>query len=156
MIVTPAIDELTAAGIPHRTVAYDHTPGAAYGPEAVAALGLDADQVFKTLVADTGDELLVAVVPVSCALDLKALAKAAGVKKASMAAVADAERSSGYVRGGISPFGQKRRLRTFVDETAFVFDEVNVSGGRRGLELVVAPRALVDVLDAVVADIAVA
>jgi Cys-tRNA(Pro)/Cys-tRNA(Cys) deacylase len=153
--MTPAVQQLQSADIDHRVVSYDHTPGAAYGPEAVAALGVDADQVFKTLVADTGDELLVAVVPVSCSLDLKALARSAGAKRAVMADPAVAERSSGYVRGGISPFGHRKPLRTFVDETAFLFDEVNVSAGRRGLELVVAPQALIEVLGATAADLGV-
>jgi Cys-tRNA(Pro)/Cys-tRNA(Cys) deacylase len=151
--MTPAVEQLVRAGIAHRLVTYEHTPGSAYGQEAVDALGLDADQVFKTLVADTGDELVVAVVPVSSSLDLKSLARAAGVKRLALAEVSAAERSSGYVRGGISPFGQRKPLRTFIDETAFVFAEINVSGGRRGLELVVAPQALVDVLGAVTADL---
>jgi len=153
--MTPAVDELVAAGVPHRTVTYEHTPGEAYGLQAVAALGLDPEQVFKTLVAGAADgELLVAVVPVSGSLDFKALARAAGAKRVAMADPADAERSTGYIRGGISPFGQRRRLRTFLDETAFVFDEINVSGGRRGLEITVAPQALVELLDATVADLA--
>jgi Cys-tRNA(Pro)/Cys-tRNA(Cys) deacylase len=94
------------------------------------------------------------VVPVSTRLDLKKLAQAAGAKRATMAEPAAAERSTGYVLGGISPFGQKRPLPTFVDETAQVFDEIMVSAGRRGLEVAVAPAALADVLDAQFPEIA--
>lgn len=149
--MTPAVDEVVAAEVNHRILEYDHVPGQPYGAEAAAALGVDADSVFKTLVARTGDgELVVGVVPVAGELDLKALARAAGTKRASMADPAEAERATGYVRGGISPLGQRRRLRTFVDESAFVFDEIMVSGGRRGLEIALSPADLVQMTDAVV------
>lgn len=115
---------------------------------------MDPLSVFKTLIAATSEgALVVAIVAVSGRLDLKALASAAGVKKAVMADPADAERSSGYVVGGISPFGQRKKLAAYVDETIFLSDEVCVSGGRRGLDLGLTPDALVSMLDAVVAPI---
>ena len=117
-------------------------------------LGVEPDIVFKTLMAelDSG-ELVVAVVPVSGRLGLKALAKAAGAKRATMAAVAAAERSSGYVAGGISPFGQRTERRTFIDETAEIMDHIYVSGGRRGLDLSLAPDDLIRLLGATIAPI---
>ncbi|MCP5026298.1 MAG: Cys-tRNA(Pro) deacylase [Actinomycetia bacterium] len=155
-LVTPAVDQLVVLGVAHRVLDYEHDPAASsFGDEAAAVLGLDPDQVFKTLLADvTGIGLVVGVVPVSTRLDLKGLARAAGGKKAVMADPAAAERSTGYVVGGISPFGQKRPLATFVDETAQVFDEVMVSAGRRGLEVAVAPGAFTQVLGAEFAEVA--
>lgn len=120
-------------------------------------LGLDPDVVFKTLMARLdGDRgpLVVAIVPVAAMLDLKALARAAGAKRAAMAAVADAERATGYVAGGISPLGQKRPHATFIDETAEICDRVYVSGGQRGLDISVEPSALIELLDATVAPLA--
>jgi len=153
--VTPAVDQLVAAQVPHEIVTYEQRAEGGYGLEAATALGIDPEQVFKTLVAETNNgELVVAIVPVSGHLDLKGLAKAAGAKKVAMADVAKAERSSGYVAGGISPFGHRKSLRTFLDETALVFDAISVSGGRRGMEITLAPQALVDVLRATVAPIA--
>lgn len=125
-----------------------------FGREAAEALGLSADEVFKTLVVvSESDELIVAVLPVSCQLSMKLVAVAAGVKRVSMCDPAVAERSSGYVVGGISPLGQRRRLRTVVDESAELFDVVYVSGGRRGLDIGLAPTDLIAVLDATVAPI---
>lgn len=150
MAKTPACVELDTAGVSYVLHPYDHDPTAdSYGMEAAEALGLDPDQVFKTLMAvlDTGD-LVVAIVPVSGRLNLKALARAAGAKRATMADVAVAERSSGYVAGGISPFGQRRRLPTWVDETAECVDVMFVSAGRRGLDLEIAPGDLLAVTDA--------
>ncbi len=154
--MTPAVDQLAAAGVEHEVVSYDHDPDAeSYGEDAVAALGLAPDEVFKTLLATLDDgSLVVAIVPVAGRLDLKALARVAGAKRATMADPATAERSTGYVVGGISPFGQRKPLRTFIDETAELFDLINVSGGRRGVEIRLAPTDLVAVLDAVVAEIA--
>ncbi len=153
--MTPAVDQLVAAQVPHQIVTYEQQGEGGYGREAATALGIDPDQVFKTLVAETNDgELVVGIVPVSGHLDLKGLAKAAGAKKVAMADIAKAERSSGYVAGGISPFGHRKPIRTFLDETAFIFDAINVSGGRRGMEITLAPQALVDVLHATVAPIA--
>ncbi len=147
--MTPATKELDRLGVTYRTVSYTHDPGAAsYGTEAAEALGLDPDSVFKTLLADVDGTLVVACVPVTGMLDLKALARAVGGKKAVMADPSLAERTTGYVVGGISPLGQRKRLATFIDELVDALDEVHVSGGRRGLEIALAPRDLVASLDA--------
>lgn len=153
---TPATRVLADAGIDHRVLPYEHDPAAeSYGLEAADALGLDPDQVFKTLLAELDtSELVVAIVPVSCRLDLKSLARLAGAKKAEMADPARAEKVTGYVVGGISPLGQKKQLRTFVDELAELSDEIFVSAGRRGLDLGVGPTELIAVLDATVGAIA--
>ena len=151
---TPALVALAAAGIEHTALTYEHAPGAGYGREAADALGLDPDRVFKTLLAEVDGELVVAVVPVSGTLDLKAQATALGAKKAVMAPVPVAERATGYVVGGISPLGQRTRHRTVVDESAELFDTVYVSGGRRGLDVGLAPDDLVRLTDALVADVA--
>lgn len=146
---------LDAAGIEYEQHKYHHDPAVtSYGEEAVDALGVEPDQVFKTLMAelDTG-ELIVAVVPVSGMLDLKLLASACGAKKATMARVEVAERSSGYVSGGISPFGQRNQRRTVLDETATICDAIFVSGGRRGLDISLRPIDLVNVVDAIIAPI---
>ena len=153
--MTPAVLELERANAEFEVVGYDHDAGAkSYGLEASEALGIGAEQVFKTLLARLGDgEHVVAIVPSDHLLDLKALGAAAGSKKAVMADPADAERITGYVVGGISPFGQRKRLRTFLDESAELFDRINVSGGRRGLELVVTPQLVLNVLAAQLADL---
>lgn len=152
---TPATVTLTAAGVTFSVHTYEHDPAApSYGVEAANALGLPAEQVFKTLVVDTGAGLAVGVVPVTGSLDLKALAAALGVKKVEMADPDAAERSTGYVLGGISPIGQKRRLPTVVDETCELFDIVYVSGGRRGLDLGIAPSDLLRLTDGTIAEIA--
>ncbi|MFL6175874.1 MAG: Cys-tRNA(Pro) deacylase [Ornithinibacter sp.] len=152
---TLATVALTAAGVAFSQHAYEHDPTArSFGLEAADVLGLPAEQVFKTLVVDTGAGLAVAVVPVAGQLDLKAMADAVGAKRVTMADPAAAQRSSGYVVGGISPIGQKRRLPTVVDESAELFDVVYVSGGRRGLDLGLSPADLVRVTGADVADIA--
>lgn len=151
---TPATVALAAAGVPFTQHAYEHDPGAgSFGLEAAEVLGLPPEQVFKTLVVDSGSGLAVAVVPVAGQLDLKALASALGVKRVTMADPAAAQRSSGYVVGGISPIGQKRPLPTVLDESAELFDVVYVSGGRRGLDLGLSPTDLLRVTGAVVADI---
>ncbi len=151
---TPATVALEKAGVTFTVHAYDHDPrSASYGLEAADALGLDPDAVFKTLLAEVDGELVVAVVPVSGQLDLKALASAVGGKRAAMADPAVAERTTGYVVGGISPIGQRRRLRTVVDESASALPAVYVSGGRRGVDLGLDPADLVRVLDAQVARI---
>ncbi|MCI0155269.1 Cys-tRNA(Pro) deacylase [Leifsonia shinshuensis] len=140
---TPASTALAAAGIPFTLHPYDHDPAApSYGLEAAEALGVDPERVFKTLLADTELGIMVGVVPVTGLLDLKALAAAVGAKRAVMADPAVAERRTGYVVGGISPIGQKTRHVTVVDETAQLFDTVFVSGGRRGLDLELAPADL--------------
>lgn len=154
--MTPAVKMLERARIAHRLLSYDHDPAAAsFGLEAAGALGLDPDAVHKTLVCSTPTgEMIVAVVPVSGDLDLKALASATGEKKVIMARPEDAQRSSGYVVGGISPLGQRRRLRTFIDTGALRLAEMFVSGGRRGLDIGLAPSDLVSVCGAELAPIA--
>jgi Cys-tRNA(Pro)/Cys-tRNA(Cys) deacylase len=142
--VTPAILTLRRSGTPHTVHRYDHDPSApSFGLEASQALGVDAGRVFKTLLADCGAQPVVAVVPVSRQLDLKLLAGVMGTKKAAMMPAQAAERATGYVVGGISPLGQRRRLQLVLDESALAFATVFVSGGRRGLEIELAPRALV-------------
>lgn len=140
---TPATVALTTAGLPFALHPYEHDPAAAsYGLEAAEALGVEPDRVFKTLLADTELGLVVGVVPVTGLLDLKALAAAVGAKRAGMADPAVAERRTGYVVGGISPIGQKTRHVTVVDETAQLFETVFVSGGKRGLDIELAPDDL--------------
>jgi len=152
--VTPAIVALQDAGISHRIFEYDRADDLHdFGREAADALGLDHDRVFKTLVVVADDELMVAIVPVSCQLSMKRVASAAGSKRATMCDPARAERSSGYIVGGISPIGQRKRLRTLIDETVELFDTVYVSGGKRGVDIGLAPADLVAVLDAIVAPI---
>lgn len=151
---TPATVALAGAGVPFSEHPYEHDPGAlSYGLEAADRLGLDSAQVFKTLLATLDGRLVVGVVPVSGQLDLKALAATLGGKRAELAAPADAERATGYVVGGISPVGQRRQHPTVVDESALLFDTVYVSGGRRGLDIGLAPADLVRVTGAVVAGI---
>ncbi|MEV4975844.1 Cys-tRNA(Pro) deacylase [Streptomyces scopuliridis] len=151
---TPATVALTAAGTPYTLHAYEHDPASpSYGEEAAEALGVSPDRVFKTLVADVDGELTVAVVPVAGSLDLKALAAAVGGKRASMADPATAERTTGYVRGGISPLGQRKRLRTVVDASAEAHATVCVSAGRRGLEVELSPADLAALTSAVLAPI---
>jgi len=142
--MTPAIDLLKKVRAAHAVHSYSHDPKApSYGLEAAEKLGLEPARVFKTLLAASEKgELLVAVVPVAGSLDLKALASAAGVKKAEMADPAAAQRATGYLLGGISPLGQKKRLRTFIDESARAFPTVFVSAGRRGLEVELAAEVL--------------
>ena len=143
--MTPAIHEAKKAGIPYRIHEYEHDPAAeSYGLEAAAKLGVDAARVFKTLVAEAErGALIVGIVPVSTALNLKALAAAAGMKRAEMADMTAAERATWYVAGGISPLGQKKRLRTILDESALAFPTIFVSAGRRGLEIELAPADLI-------------
>ena len=151
---TPATVALTRAGVAFTEHVYAHDPGAtSYGTEAADALGLEPTRVLKTLFASVDGRLVVGIVPVAGQLDLKALAAAVGGKKAVMADPADAERATGYVVGGISPVGQKRAHPTVLDESAMAFDEVYVSGGRRGLDLGLAPADLVRVTGATVAAI---
>ena len=154
--MTPAVKALERAGVRFALREYAHDPRAgSYGLEAAEALGVDPESVFKTLLARLdGRELVVAIVPVSASLDLKALARAAGAKRAEMADPRDAERSTGYVLGGISPFGQKKRLRCVLDASADEHATVHVSGGRRGLEIAIAPGDLAAVTGAIDAAIA--
>ena len=151
---TPATALLAKQGVAHRVHSYDHGAGQAYGPEAAERLGLDPERVFKTLVAEVDGTLTVGLVPVSATLDLKALAGAVGGKRARMADVAAAERATGYVAGGISPLGQRKRLATVVDASAQRWETMFCSGGRRGLEIELAPADLVRLCGARFAPIA--
>ncbi len=157
--MTPAITAAKRAGVRHSVHRYDHDPGAeSYGMEAADKLHLDPARVFKTLVAAVtgagGDGFAVALVPVAHSLDLKRLASALGAKKAEMAAVADAERITGYQVGGISPLGQKRRLKTVIDASASGQATIFVSAGRRGLQIELAPADLARLTNAISAPIA--
>ncbi|WP_327633625.1 Cys-tRNA(Pro) deacylase [Kribbella sp. NBC_00482] len=152
---TPATVALAKAKVEFTTHAYEHDPGAkSFGLEAAEALGLEPEQVFKTLLVEVDGKLTVGVVPVDKQLDLKAIAAAAGGKKAVMADPAAAERTTGYVVGGISPIGQKRALPTVVDSTATDHPTVYVSGGRRGLDIGLSPTDLITVTKAHTAAIA--
>jgi Cys-tRNA(Pro)/Cys-tRNA(Cys) deacylase len=152
---TPATTALAAAGVAFTVRSYAHDPATtAYGLEAAEALGVQPGRVLKTLLVDTGSALAVGVVPVDRQLDLKALAAALGAKKVSMADPAVAERTTGYVVGGISPIGQKRALRTVLDSSALAHESVLVSGGRRGMDLELAPQDLLRVTGATAAPIA--
>jgi Cys-tRNA(Pro)/Cys-tRNA(Cys) deacylase len=141
---TPAVVALEKAGVPHTLHPYEHDPASdlGYGLEAARAIGVEPAQVFKTLLADVDGRLVVGIVPVDRKLDLKAVARAAGGKKAAMADPAAAERATGYVVGGISPLGQKQPHTTLLDATAEAYDVVYVSGGRRGLDVGLAPGDL--------------
>lgn len=143
---TPATLALARAGVAFTAHAYEHDPrAAAYGLEAAEKLGIDPDRVFKTLLANVDGALAVGIVPVAQQLDLKALAQALGGKRAEMADPAVAERKTGYVVGGISPIGQKTALPTVLDESAILCATILVSGGRRGLDLELAPDDLLAV-----------
>ena len=154
MTGTPATAALARAGVAFVEHAYPHDARAeSYGLEAASALGIDPARVFKTLVAEVDGEVVVAIVPVDVRLDTRALAAAAGGKRAGMADARVAERRTGYVLGGISPFGQRSAHRTFLDRSAERFDRILVSGGRRGLDLELAPADLVRVTGATFADL---
>ncbi|HEX6969002.1 MAG TPA: Cys-tRNA(Pro) deacylase [Micromonosporaceae bacterium] len=158
---TPATALLIRRRIPHTVHPYDPPTGAAtygagvkYGLEAATALGLPPQRVFKTLVTEVDGRLVVAVVPVAGELDLKALAAAVGGKRATLAEPATAERVTGYVRGGISPLGQRKRLPTVIDSSVEDFPTVFVSAGRRGLQLELAVPDLIRLTAAIVVPIA--
>ena len=158
---TRALDELRRAGVPHTVHEYavpspsgrarDARPS--YGEDAAAALGIDPERIHQTLVATVDDRLVVAVVPVAGELDLKALADAIGGRRAALADPIEAERATGYVRGGISPLGGRRRLPTVVDAAALGWPTIYVSAGRRGLQVELAPADLVRLLGATIAPI---
>jgi Cys-tRNA(Pro)/Cys-tRNA(Cys) deacylase len=151
---TPATALLEKQRVAHTLHSYEHDPRhESYGLEAASALGLEPSRVFKTLVVDLDGQLAVGVVPVTGQLDLKGLAAALKGKKARMAEVAAAERATGYVAGGISPLGQKKRLPVVLDASASAFSTIFCSAGRRGLEVEIAPGDLVRLTDAVVAPI---
>jgi Cys-tRNA(Pro)/Cys-tRNA(Cys) deacylase len=147
---------LEAADVPFSLHPYRQDPGAGrYGEEAASALGLDPERVFKTLVVTAEGNPAVAIVPANRRLSLKAVAAALGVKRVEMCDPAEAQRITGYVVGGISPFGQRRKLPTLIDESCEQFDVIYVSGGRRGLDVGLAPSHLVRLLGAISAGIAV-
>jgi Cys-tRNA(Pro)/Cys-tRNA(Cys) deacylase len=151
---TPATAALAAAGVSFTLHPYNHDPSAAsYGLEAAEVLGIDPARVFKTLMVEIDGRLAVGVVPVSGSLDLKAIAAALGSKKAAMANPAAAERRTGYVLGGISPLGQRLPSPTVIDDTALGLDTILVSGGRRGLDIELAPGDLVLLTKAITAPI---
>lgn len=147
--MTPAINLLKKTRTPHEVHEYQHEAShPSYGLEAAEKMGVPAEQVFKTLVAEVDkSRLVVAIVPVTHTLNLKQIAKAAGGKKAAMADAARVERTTGYVLGGVSPLGQKKRLPTFLDSAASQFDHIYVSAGRRGLEVSLAPDTLLALLN---------
>ena len=152
--MTPAIHCLDAAGVPYRVLRYQPGSAARLGIAAAAALGLDPALVFKTLVVEFDSQHnAVAVIPVAKTLDLKALARVAGEKQATLAPTRNAERLTGYVTGGISPLGQKRQLPTYVAAQALSYDHIYVSAGRRGLELEIAPADLIRCAHACVAEL---
>lgn len=155
--MTPAINVLKKAGVVYRIHEYQHDEAAAsYGLEAAEALGVETAQVFKTLIVNLQPKkFVVGIIPVTSQLSLKALALAAGGKSASMAGSKDAERATGYVVGGISPLGQKRRLVTVIDQSALTHPAIFVSGGRRGLDIRVGPTDLITLTAAKVANITV-
>ena len=158
--MTPAVNAARNAGIAYTVLEYDSSElraggGSGYGEEAARVLGLPAEQVLKTLVADLdGSELVIAIIPVSRQLDFKALAAYCGTKRARIADPKAAERATGYALGGISPLGQRRRLPTVVDASASRYETVYVSGGRRGIELALAPADLIALCGARSGDIA--
>lgn len=152
---TPATTAMDKAGKPFELLEYLYDPDAAsIGLHAAQSLGLPARVVFKTLMVTSGDEALVAIVPSDRELNLKTLASVAGKKSLAMMKVPDAERLSGYKVGGISPLGQKKRLRTFIDASAEALDFIVVNGGQRGLQIKARPGDLIAAVAAVVAAIA--
>ena len=142
--MTPAINAAKKAKIPYTVHQYVHDPAASsYGKEAAEKLSLDEARVFKTLVVEFDNgSLAVGIIPVSAMLGMKLMAKAAGAKRAAMAEKGAVERSTGYVLGGVSPLGQKKRLPTFIDSSAADFPTIFVSAGRRGLEIELKPADL--------------
>ncbi|WP_018155801.1 Cys-tRNA(Pro) deacylase [Demetria terragena] len=152
---SPATQALARAEIHYTERRYDHDPAVTdYGAEAARKLDVDPARIFKTLLVDDGSDLAVAVVPVTRFLDVKAMAVTLGVKRVAMATPDDAEKATGYIVGAISPIGQRRRLRTVIDDSATMCDTVLISGGRRGLDLELAPDDLVILASARTAAIA--
>ena len=152
--MTPAINAAKKAGIHFRVKEYEHSPAAeSFGLEAAEKLGLSPDQVFKTLVVTDGKKLYVGVLPVSNQLNLKLMAKALGLKRVTMADKQQIAASTGYVLGGVSPIGQKKSLPTIIDSSAQTLASINVSAGRRGLEIELSARDLQRLTNATFADI---
>ena len=153
--MTPAINAAKKAKIGFKVHQYDHDANAeSYGMEEAGKLNVEVDRVFKTLVvAVDGSELAVSIVPVAKRLDIKPLASSLGAKRSGMADQKDAERATGYVVGGISPLGQRKRLRTVIDESALLHETIFVSAGKRGLEIELAPEDLSDLVNGTFASI---
>jgi Cys-tRNA(Pro)/Cys-tRNA(Cys) deacylase len=153
--MTPAINLLKKAQISHKVHQYEHDSTAeSYGLEAAEKLSVDPTRVFKTLMLKLDDNsLCVAILPVSSMLSMKRLAKALDAKKAVMADKMEVERVSGYVLGGVSPLGQKRRLKTVLDSSAENFQSIFVSAGKRGLEIEISPQQLIRLLSIIPAQI---
>ena len=153
--MTPGINVAKKAKVAHKIHEYVHDASSeSYGLEAAEKLGVSPDRVFKTLVVNLdGKDMAVGVLPVSAMLSMKLIAKAAGAKKAVMAAPADVERSTGYVLGGVSPLGQKKRLKTIIDASAKSHATIYISAGRRGLEIELSPEDLATLVGATFADI---
>ena len=153
--MTPGVNAVRKSKVPHRIHEYSHDDSSeSYGLEAAEKMGVPEERVFKTLVVSLDNkELVVAVVPVSTMLSMKLIAKVSGAKKAAMASKVDAERSTGYVLGGVSPLGQKRRLRTIIDSSAGNYPTIYVSAGRRGLEIELSPDDLAKLTSGEVAEI---
>lgn len=153
--MTPAITAAKRAKIKFDIHQYTHDPAVtAFGAEAAEKLGVSEDRVFKTLVVTLdGRDLAVGIVPVSSMLNMKQMAKAAGAKKAAMATASDVERSTGYVLGGVSPLGQKKKLKTIIDQSATAFSTIYVSGGKRGVDISLAPGDLAQMIQGIFAKI---
>ena len=154
---TRATKALDAAGVPYQTLVYEvsEAVGDGYGEAVAAALGIPPARVFKTLVVEADTQAVVAIIPVTERLSTKALARVAGAKRGTLASPVVAQRLTGYVVGGVSPFGQRRVLPTFLDQSALAHDEIAVSGGRRGLQVLVSPSDLVTLLRGVTASLGV-
>jgi len=151
---TPATLALQKAGVAFQLHEYDYDPNAErIGLQAAEALGIEPARLLKTLMAKAGDEIVCALAPSDREVNLKKLAAAAGAKHAALLGAAEAERVTGYHVGGISPFGQKKRVRVFVEKAALLFPRVVVNGGRRGLQVELAPADLVRILNATAAEI---
>ncbi|KAA0023998.1 Cys-tRNA(Pro) deacylase [Antrihabitans cavernicola] len=153
---TQAVRVLVSAKVPHTVHQYRHDPGSSsYGLEAAEALGVRPESVFKTLIVELSDgKLAVAIAPVNCTLSLKAAASALGASRATMADPAKAQRSTGYVLGGISPLGQKKQLATVIDSSVLTHEQIFCSAGKRGMEIELASADLIQLTSAVVAHIA--
>jgi Cys-tRNA(Pro)/Cys-tRNA(Cys) deacylase len=153
--MTPGINVVRKAGIAHEVHEYSHDDSCeSYGLEAAEKLGVEPERVFKTLVVNLDKATMaVGVIPVSSMLNMKRMAKACGAKKAAMASQAEVERATGYVLGGVSPLGQKKRLKTIIDSSAMDFGTVLVSAGRRGMDIELDPRDLAKLTSATFADI---
>ena len=151
---TNAMRLLDAANIPYRAVEYEYDENDLGGQHVAQVTGMDPDQVFKTLVA-RGEKkgILVFCIPVSCTLDLKKAAQAAGDKKVEMTHMKELLGLTGYIRGGCSPVGMKKKYPTFMDETALLYDEIGVSGGARGVQMVLNPEQLMEYAEITACDL---